>query len=85
MPPLAEKVRLVGVTVRLAGAPCETVTCLVIPPPLIVTVALRELEPVFADAVTVTVPLLLPLVGLTLIQLALSLTVHDTLEFIVIV
>ena len=59
---------------------CVTVTVRVIPPPVTVTVALRALVPVLADvAFTVTVPLLEPDGGLTVSQLASSVTLHETL------
>ena len=66
---------------RLAvGAGWLTEQVLVIPPPVTVTVPVLELEPVFAETVTLKEPLLLPEVGLQLIQLTLSETDHETLE-----
>ena len=54
-----------------------TLIVLIIPPPLTVTVALREEAKVFAVAVMVNVPLLLPLVGEIVSHVALPETVHD--------
>ena len=83
------KESVVGLTVNeAAAADWLTVTVLVIPPPETVTVALRLLVEVFAPAVTVTEPLLLPDEGDTVnhdwlletLQLTLEVTENDPFE-----
>jgi len=61
----------VGETVRLLdeGATCVTATVRVRPPPVTVTVPVRDAVPVFADALIVNEPLFDPEVGDTVIQL----------------
>ena len=58
---------------------CVTVTVRVIPPPMTVTVALREVAAVLAVQVAVIVPLLLPDVGDKVSQVASSVAVQLTL------
>ena len=64
---------------------CVTLTVLVIPPPDTVTVALRDAPEVFAAAVMVNEPLLLPLAGERVSHAALLVTLQDTLELTVMV
>ena len=60
------------------GRACVTAIVRVMPPPVTVTVPLRLAVPVFAVALTVKLPLLVPLAGETLSQLWLSVTVQLT-------
>jgi hypothetical protein len=57
-----------------------TVTVWVIPPPVNVTVPLREDDPKLAAHVIETVPLPVPDAGVTVIQLRLAVTLHDTFD-----
>jgi hypothetical protein len=70
LPPPEAKYTLVGLTEYCgAGAPsCVTVTVLVAPAKFTVTLPLCELVLVLDEQVIVKLPLLKPLVGLTLIQ-----------------
>ena len=80
-PPLTPKLCDVGETVSVASMPaCVTFIVLVIPLPETVTVALRCVVPVFAVAVIVNEPLLLPLVDETVSHVALLVTDHDMLD-----
>jgi hypothetical protein len=80
LPDALVKVRLVGETERVQDGSCVTLIILVVLHPETVTVPVRKVAPVFAVTVTVSVPLLLPEVGVTVIQLASSVTAHDELE-----
>jgi hypothetical protein len=59
-----------------------TVTVWVIPPPVNVTVPLREDDPELAAPVIETAPLPVPDAGVAVIQLWLAVTLHDTFEVI---
>lgn len=74
---------VVGVTVRF-GAAWLTVTVRVRPPPLNVRIPVLVAAPVFPVKLAVTVPLLLPEVGVAVSQAALELTVQAMLEVSVI-
>ena len=69
----ADSVRLLAVVPA-----CVTATVRVSPPPVTVTVPARLVLPVFAVALTVKLPLLLPLVGEALSQVWSSVTVQLT-------
>ena len=60
------------------GAACVTAIVRVRPPPVTVTVPVRAAVPVFAVALTVKLPLLLPLVAEAVIHVWLSVTVQLT-------
>ena len=83
-PPVEVKLWDVSETVSV-GASCVTFIVLVIPPPETVTVALRSVDAVFAVAVRVTEPLLLPLVGETVSHAMLFDTVQLWLDVTLIV
>lgn len=70
---------VIGVTLSEAGAAWVIVAVRVMPPPVKVKVPVRA-APVLAVKLAVTVPLLVPEVGLRVSQAALDVTVQATLD-----
>ena len=73
-------IRPVGAKQFALAPACTSVAVWVMLPPVTVMVALRGFELVLAENEAVNVPLLLPLAGDTVSQVALSVAVHGTFE-----